>query len=189
MTDEYIFERLGVVMPPPDYAPYIDEQTAEYERKLNELREEVNDYQDEIKTLEKANKELRDSVNNSDKPADEGTTESISSGGEDKGTELGEFDATFYTAFCPTGCTGITATGVDVSNTIYHEGKRIIAVDPNVIPLGTHVKVTLENGDSFEATAQDTGGDVKGGRIDILVESRDEARRLGRQTAEITKVN
>ena len=95
------------------------------------------------------------------------------------------FEATFYTAFCPTGCTGVTATGVDVSNTIYHEGKRIIAVDPSVIPLGSHVKVTLEDGTSFEATAQDVGGAIKGNRIDILVASRDEAYRLGRQTVKV----
>jgi len=98
---------------------------------------------------------------------------------------LGEFEATFYTAFCPTGCTGITATGIDVRNTIYHEGKRVIAVDPNVIPLGSNVKVTLANGDSFEATAQDVGGAIKGNRIDILVASRDEAYRLGRQSVKV----
>src|SRR5690606_22085732 len=97
---------------------------------------------------------------------------------------LGEFEATFYTAFCPTGCTGITATGIDVQNTIYYAGKRIIAVDPNVIPLGSTVKVTLANGDSFEAITGDTGEAIKGRRIDVLVASRDEAYRLGRMTAE-----
>jgi len=178
-----LYEDFGLI--DDDHAPYKDVETAEYERKLNELREEVSDYQDEIKSLEKANKELRDSVNNNDKTADEGTTESISSGGEDKGTELGEFEATFYAAFCPTGCTGITATGIDVSNTIYHAGKRIIAVDPNVIPLGSHVKITLADGSSFEATAQDTGGDIKGSRIDILVGTRDEAYALGRQAVKV----
>ena len=94
-------------------------------------------------------------------------------------------EATFYTAFCPTGCTGITATGVDVSNTIYYEGKRIIAVDPNVIPLGSHVRVTLKDGTSFEALALDTGGAIKGNRIDVLVASRDEAYKLGRQSAKV----
>lgn len=104
-------------------------------------------------------------------------------------TYLGEFEATFYTAFCPTGCTGITATGIDVRNTIYHAGKRIIAVDPEVIPLGSVVKVTLANGDSFEAVAGDTGGAIKGRRIDVLVATRDEAYRLGRMTAEIEIIN
>lgn len=95
-------------------------------------------------------------------------------------------EATAYTAFCDTGCIGVTATGLDVSSTIYTpDGYRVIAVDPSVIALGSIVKVTLVNGDSFEAKAEDTGGDIRGNRIDILVESRDEAYRLGRQSASI----
>lgn len=93
---------------------------------------------------------------------------------------LGTFEATYYTAFCDTGCIGVTASGIDVSATIYHDGRRIVAVDPAEIPLGTAVRVTLEDGSSFEATAQDTGGDIQGKRIDILVETTEEARRLGR---------
>lgn len=83
-------------------------------------------------------------------------------------------EATAYTAFCDTGCIGVTATGLDVSSTIYTpDGYRVIAVDPSVIALGSIVKVTLDNGDSFEAKAEDTGGDIRGNRIDILVESTD----------------
>lgn len=97
-----------------------------------------------------------------------------------------DVEATFYTAFCPTGCNGITATGLDVRNTIYTpEGLRVIAVDPSVIPLGSRVRVTLANGDSFEAKAEDTGGDIKGARIDVLVKSRQEAYELGRQSAKV----
>lgn len=102
------------------------------------------------------------------------------------GNEEITVEATFYTAFCPTGCNGITATGLDVRNTIYTaDGYRIIAVDPSVIPLGSIVKVSLENGDSFTAKAEDTGGAIKGGRIDVLVATKSEARRLGRQSAKV----
>src|SRR5690625_2647308 len=100
-------------------------------------------------------------------------------------TAGGTFEATYYSAFCPTGCTGVTATGIDVSNTIYHEGNRIVAVDPSVIPLRSIVHITLANGDSFEAIAGDTGGDIKGNRIDVLVESRSKAYELGRQSATV----
>ena len=109
----------------------------------------------------------------------------VGSNSDNDDTGLGTFEATFYTAYCPTGCTGITATGIDVSNTIYHEGRRIIAADPNVIPLRSIVKVTLSDGQSFEAIIADTGGAIKGRKIDVLVASRDEAKRYGRQTAEI----
>src|SRR5690606_582994 len=72
-----------------------------------------------------------------------------------------EVVATFYTARCE-GCTGITKTGVDVRNTIYTpDGYLVIATDPAVIPLGSIVKVTLENGKSFEAKAVDIGGAIK----------------------------
>lgn len=92
-------------------------------------------------------------------------------------------EATFYTAFCAEGCGGVTATGLDVSNTIYHAGRRIIAVDPNVIKLGSTGTLTLSTGQTYRVTAQDTGGAIKGARIDLLVASESEATRLGRQPA------
>src|SRR5690625_4164256 len=104
--------------------------------------------------------------------------------------ELIEVEATFYTAMCDTGCTGTTATGLNVKDTIYtDEGNRIIAVDPSVIPLGSTVKVSLEDGTTFTASAEDTGGDIKGQRIDILVESKEEAERMGRQNVKIELIS
>jgi 3D (Asp-Asp-Asp) domain-containing protein len=76
--------------------------------------------------------------------------------------------ATAYVSYCDTGCIGITKTGTDVSNTIYHpSGKKIIAVDPTVIPLGSHVEI---NGEEY--IADDTGGAIQGNRIDVLVATR-----------------
>ncbi|MFD2171564.1 3D domain-containing protein [Tumebacillus lipolyticus] len=51
----------------------------------------------------------------------------------------------------------------------------VIAVDPKVIPLGTKVYVTGYNtpllpAGGFVATAEDTGGAIKGNRIDIYIE-------------------
>lgn len=92
-------------------------------------------------------------------------------------------EATFYTAFCAEGCGGVTATGLDVSNTIYHGGRRIIAVDPNYIKLGSTGTLTLPTGQTYRVTAQDTGGAISGARIDLLVASESEANRLGRQPA------
>ena len=92
-------------------------------------------------------------------------------------------EATFYTAFCSEGCGGVTATGLDVSNTVYHGGRRIIAVDPNYIKLGSTGTLTLSTGQTYRVTAQDTGGAIKGAKIDLLVASESEANRLGRQPA------
>jgi 3D (Asp-Asp-Asp) domain-containing protein len=98
------------------------------------------------------------------------------------------FEATAYVALCDTGCIGITKTGVDVRVATTHEGKRIIAVDPSVIPLGSSVEIRLADGTTFAATAQDTGGLIRGHRLDLLVSTEDEAWHFGRQTVEIRKI-
>lgn len=63
-----------------------------------------------------------------------------------------------------------TASGAD-----YKQG-RTIAVDPNVIPLGT--KVVIEG---VVYVAEDTGSDIKGNRIDIFINDHDEALDLGKK--------
>lgn len=173
-TIDDIYTEHGLLM--PKHVPYIDEhaaEIAEYKRRLADKDNELGEMADELERLKNELEALKSKQNE---------VESVDNKQEGAGKT---FEATFYTAFCPTGCTGITATGVDVSNTIYYKGKRIIAVDPNIIPLGSHVRVTLADGTSFEATAQDTGGDIRGNRVDILVASRDEAYRLGRQSVKI----
>ncbi|CAM2142618.1 3D domain-containing protein [Paraburkholderia tropica] len=102
-----------------------------------------------------------------------------------KAVKSHEFVATAYTAFCSTGCTGKTKTGYDVSNTSYYNGKRIIAVDPELIPLYSLVQVSYE-GNSFKAYAIDTGGDIKNNRIDILMDSEQEANAFGRKNVRVS---
>lgn len=55
--------------------------------------------------------------------------------------------------------------------------KGLVAVDPRVIPLGTRLFI---KGYGF-AIADDVGGAIKGNRIDLAFESRDEALRFGVQ--------
>lgn len=93
--------------------------------------------------------------------------------------------ATHYTSRCE-GCSGITATGIDVTRTIYVNGLRVIAVDPRVIPLGSIVRVEYADGTTFKAIAGDVGGAIKNRRIDVLVASESEAYRLGKQTVTVT---
>lgn len=58
-----------------------------------------------------------------------------------------------------------------------------VAVDPRVIPLGT--KLYIESADGFPtygfAVAEDTGGAIKGNRIDLFYNSNSQARRFGRR--------
>ncbi|MHA7962850.1 3D domain-containing protein [Paenibacillus sp. CAU 1782] len=94
------------------------------------------------------------------------------------------YEATAYTAGCR-GCSGITKTGIDVRQTIVdEEGRRIIAVDPEVIPLGTALNVRIGN-ETFDAVAADIGGAIKGRKIDVLMASYDEAIKFGRQDVEV----
>lgn len=103
-----------------------------------------------------------------------------------KESEERAFELTAYTAFCDSGCTGITASGYDVSNTItYTDGRRILAADPSVLPLGTVVEVKFSDGERIEAVVQDTGGSIKGARLDLLVGSKEEAFEIGRQGVKV----
>lgn len=88
--------------------------------------------------------------------------------------------ATAYTSDCE-GCTGITKTGIDVRNST----PNIIAVDPDVIPLGSVCEIWVE-GEYFGVfRAEDIGGAIKGNRIDILMETEEKAKKFGVRSAEV----
>jgi 3D (Asp-Asp-Asp) domain-containing protein len=81
--------------------------------------------------------------------------------------------ATAYTAGCA-GCSGYTATG-------YRAGHGIVAVDPRVIPLGTRLYIP---GYGF-AIAGDTGGAIRGNRIDLGFDSLSDALQFGRRPVKV----
>lgn len=93
------------------------------------------------------------------------------------------FHATYYGKDC-SGCSGITATGINVRKTIYFKGFRIVAVDPTIIPLGTIVEIRTPN-ERFNAIAADKGGAIKGYRLDILVESESISIQYGRHDVQL----
>lgn len=80
------------------------------------------------------------------------------------------------TAYLPTdgGGDGITATGIPARH-------GVVAVDPNVIPLGTRVYIPGYG----EAIAADTGGDIVGNRIDVVLEDYGSAMQFGRRTVDV----
>ncbi|WP_179125852.1 3D domain-containing protein [Rossellomorea marisflavi] len=59
-------------------------------------------------------------------------------------------------------------------------------MDPNVIPLGSTVEFTLADGRRITAVAADTGGAIRGNRMDLLVWTRDRALDIGRQNVDVT---
>ena len=78
-----------------------------------------------------------------------------------------EMFATAYTADCY-GCSGMTKTGV-------RAGYGVVAVDPRVIPLGTHLYIKGYG----SAIAGDTGGAIRGNRIDLGFDSSAAADEFG----------
>ncbi|PGN05418.1 LysM peptidoglycan-binding and 3D domain-containing protein [Priestia megaterium] len=90
-------------------------------------------------------------------------------------------EATAYTANCA-GCSGTTATGVNLKS---NPNQRVIAVDPSVIPLGSKVYVEGYG----QAVAADTGGAIKGNRIDVFVSSDSAAQDWGRRSVKITVID
>lgn len=89
--------------------------------------------------------------------------------------------ATAYTASCE-GCSGITATGINLKD---NPDKKVISVDPNVIPLGS--KVYVEGYGT--AVAGDTGGAIKGKKIDVFVPSQEKALEWGRKQVSVKILN
>lgn len=55
----------------------------------------------------------------------------------------------------------------------------VIAVDPRIIPLGSRVMIKYPDGSKEYAVAEDTGGAIKGHRIDIAKWTVKEAYRFG----------
>ena len=71
---------------------------------------------------------------------------------------------------------GITRSGTQVR-------PGVVAVDPKVIPLGTKLYVKSLDGsaDYGFASAEDTGGAIKGNKIDLYYESPEVVRKFGRK--------
>lgn len=89
--------------------------------------------------------------------------------------------STAYTASCE-GCSGITRMGVNLNK---YEDAKVIAVDPNVIPLGSTVEVEGYG----KALAVDTGGAIKGNRIDVFIPKQSDALIWGKKQVKVTIVD
>ncbi|KGR79081.1 3D domain-containing protein [Ureibacillus manganicus] len=90
-------------------------------------------------------------------------------------------EATAYTATCE-GCSGITATGINLKE---NPNVKVISVDPSIIPLGSKVYVEGYG----EAIAGDTGGAIKGNRIDVFVPSQQDAINFGVKQLKVKILN
>ncbi len=103
-----------------------------------------------------------------------GTRRIIASRGEFAGKEVIVMEATAYAPWDGPGTNDITATGTKA-------GFGVVAVDPTVIPLGS--KLFIEG--YGPATAEDTGGAIKGHRIDLGFNTIRQAKVFGRRIVRV----
>jgi len=92
-------------------------------------------------------------------------------------------EVTAYCA-CPKCCgpqaRGITASGQRVS----YNGGRFVAADPDVLPMNTRVRVPGYHG-AIPVKVIDTGGAIKGNKLDVYFPSHEVALQWGRQSLDI----
>lgn len=115
------------------------------------------------------------SSSSSSESSNEATT--VVSRGDKSASKTLYMHATAYTASC-SGCSGITATGINLKE---NPDKKVVAVDPSVIPLGSRVWV---EGYGY-AVAGDTGGAINGNRIDLFMSSKSKALSFGSRNVKV----
>lgn len=160
--------------------------------KIDGLDKKIDNLSDEIDDLESKNKKLSsekvattDTVSTSKKTTktkkekvDKSQKQNSSNDeGGYKNWEQMKVEATAYTSNC-NGCSGITYTGIDLKA---NPNAKVVAVDPSIIPLGSKVYVEGYG----EAIAGDTGGAIKGNRIDVFIDSKEDVREFGRKNIDI----
>ncbi|SDI99482.1 LysM peptidoglycan-binding domain-containing protein [Salimicrobium halophilum] len=120
---------------------------------------------------------VKASTSNSSSASQSSNTTQSTESSQDDVVKQFTAEATAYTAYC-TGCSGVTATGQDLRA---NPNQKVIAVDPNVIPLGS--KVWVEGYGT--AIAGDTGGAINGNRIDVFMPNRGDALDFGRRSVTV----
>lgn len=140
------------------------------QNEIQKLQNEIQKLQDQ----QTQDKQTQEKSNNSSKTENkEVITVTIDSPTDSKTesnivSKAGSFTAT---AYC---LQGRTATGGSVR-------RGIVAADPRVLPLGTRINLNAGTYSGSYVVA-DTGGAVKGKKLDIWVPSCTEARRFGRRS-------
>lgn len=124
-----------------------------------------------------SNTQQNSSAQNSSANSNQSTQQTAAAPSNVQGSTI-TVTSTAYTANCA-GCTGRTATGQDLKA---NPNQKVIAVDPNVIPLGSKVYVPGYG----VAIAGDTGGAIKGNRIDVFIPGQAQANSWGVKTLNVT---
>lgn len=173
-----------------------DENMEEIIIKNEEVTETENDeIQTKTENVEQTNKETEEVNNNANQVAKETKTVRYRDLAEDNPPEeyerIVEASATAY-CLCKKCCGkseehpyyGYTCSGIKITK---GSGIKVIAVDPKVIPLNTKVYVEGLNGawDYGHAIAADTGSAIKELKIDLYMDTHEEALQWGRRKVNV----
>jgi len=90
--------------------------------------------------------------------------------------EWGRFTITGYTQY-DDGCDSLTSIGLDL-NKDWTKYFNFVAVDPEKIPYGSVVIISIDN-DFIIALATDYGGKIKGNKLDLYFDTLKEAFSFG----------
>ncbi|WP_303837135.1 peptidoglycan-binding protein [Evansella sp. LMS18] len=161
--------------PKNNTADEADENTSDSPESDDTVKSSASSTSEQQKS---SDSEKQEEINEEQSNQSEEKTETASRGQSSGQGRVLTMEATAYTAYC-NGCSGITATGIDLRN---NPGKKVVAVDPNIIPLGTMVEVEGYG----TAIAGDTGGAIKGNKIDLFMPNRDDALKFGRRNVQVT---
>ena len=104
---------------------------------------------------------------------------------EEKEKQLQSLGRFTITAYCPCEkCCGKWSDGITATGTTATEG-RTVAVDPSVISLGSVVYFEGVDGLVSGYVAEDTGGAIKGNKIDLFFDSHQDALDWGIKEVEV----
>ena len=164
----------------------------EQSKKIEEQHSTVEGYQQKIQELEKElsfKKQKKGSdVKKEEKPEVQQAPAVAKEEKKSSGRTI-TVEATAYTNHpSENGTYGgkvVTRTGLDISNSITHNGMGIIAVDPSVIPLNSIVEI--EGLGTY--IALDTGSAIQGNRIDILMDNSTQTDNWGRRNVNVTIIS
>lgn len=145
----------------------LEEKASELDRKQEVIKENTKVIEELEKDKDKLKKDLQAKK---DAEAKKLAQKESTKPRESTGGNWEEFTATYYDANEPsTGKQpgdpgyGVTASGKTV------EAGVTIAVDPNVIPLGSWVMIEFPDGRTEKRRADDTGSAINGNKIDIYI--------------------
>lgn len=151
---------------------------AEYDDRIGILELEVGELQYEVEEL----KNEIDRIDITDRRTVQALGDVVDIIGRDidDGNLLGTFEATAYSD-------NVESQGQWVGQTTTGRKPQVgvIAVDPKVIPLESNLFV---EGYGY-AVAGDTGGAIKGKRVDLFMNTRPECTKFGRQKVRVWKLD